>query len=135
MPNIPTAVLVWELGHGLGHLHNLRCIAVELVVSGFNVVVITKNIETARVIFSSLDVTINTSPRIKTPNTQWLDVKEGVGYLNVRSNSLAVEQWVSYFNYYNPALVVFESSPIALYASHHFNFIKILLIHCFIFTR
>jgi UDP:flavonoid glycosyltransferase YjiC (YdhE family) len=117
-------LLTWELGGGLGHLINLRPLAVHLSRAGHRVFVALKDLSRARSVFGDAELrylqaptqTRKVSEQID-PVRTFADLLHNVGFNDELSLRTSVEAWRHLYDYVKPDLVVFDHSPTALLAA------------------
>ncbi|HEX4000857.1 MAG TPA: hypothetical protein VHX65_20080 [Pirellulales bacterium] len=118
-----TILLAWELGGGLGHLMNLRPIAIELPRRGHRVFAALRDLSQAHKIFGGSGVALLQAPfkhgrmlEIQ-PCCTFAHILHNVGFSNVDELSTMVGAWRQIFEFVRPDLIVFDHSPTALLAA------------------
>jgi hypothetical protein len=118
-----TALLVWEIGEGLGHLPTLKAIAAGLQAQDWRVIFALRDIEGTRASLASFDVRILQAPHwanataVKNPSFTYADILAANGFGTAADLRKLVEAWDNVFDDVKPDLLVAEHSPSALVAA------------------
>jgi hypothetical protein len=122
---VATVMLAWELGGGLGHLMQLRPLAIALASRGHRVYAVLKNVARAEQVFGRGTVSVLQAPIGTCPPEHHIAVQStfaqllhDVAFGHGPSLSAAVEAWRTLLALVRPDLVIFDHSPTALLAAH-----------------
>lgn len=125
---MPSVLIAWEFGSGLGHVAPLRAIGAELIQRGDEVTIVTSNVELCRQAFAGWGVETLATPalplsakRLKFPCT-YSDILHDAGYSSAENVVTAVAEWLKIFDSIEPHLLIADHSPSALVASRARNF-------------
>ena len=119
---MPTVLLAWELGSGLGHLTQLAVLANPLARRGHGVHVAARELGRAPV---ALDPAVSLLPapcaaaaiRFQQPASTFPNVLSDIGWSDERSLEAHTEAWRNLYRLTKPDLIVFDHSPTALLAA------------------
>lgn len=127
-------VCVWELGANLGHLGNLRQIAVRGLATGHNVWLIAKDLANVHTVFENLPVRVLQAPVRQKVSAivadEMLCFSQLISHYSYQSQDdlkTYLAAWDSLFTLIEPDVVFYDHSPLALAASWRFHFKKILI--------
>jgi UDP:flavonoid glycosyltransferase YjiC (YdhE family) len=116
-------LFAWELGEGLGHVTNIRPVAIELAKLGHEVVVASRNVRTAAVVLDGTAIPYMQCPhqnwrlpRRNRPIVSYAHLLHTTGFGDAAGLTALVGAWRSLFEQTRPDLVVFDHSPTALLA-------------------
>ena len=118
-----TALLVWEIGEGLGHVPTLKAIAGGLQTQGWRVVFALREIEATRSSLASFDTRIVQAPyranatAVRNPSFSYADILAANGFGAVPELRRLIEGWDKIFDEVRPDLLVAEHSQSALAAA------------------
>jgi hypothetical protein len=125
---MPSILLAWELGSGLGHLVPLRAIGIELARRGHQVAIATNNVPLCEQGFAGTGIAVLAAPqlplstrRLKIPCT-YSDILHDCGYSSAQHLTVAVKEWLRLFDTFRPDLLLCDHSPTALIASRTRDF-------------
>ena len=113
---MPTALLGWECGAGLGHLMRLRRLVAPLLQRGWNVVAGLSNRSDAHLL-TEIGVNVVQAPvwQPNGPPTQssvsWADILADVGLRDAHAVRLVINGWEHLLSQFTPAIVVCETAP------------------------
>jgi UDP:flavonoid glycosyltransferase YjiC (YdhE family) len=120
---MPTILLTWELGGGIGHLMNLRPIGQELVRRGHRVIAALRDISRAGEIFGGTGIEFLPAPVHRSRDKPPFEPEQGfchllanIGFADERSLSASFTAWNTLLDWIKPDLVVADHSPTALLA-------------------
>lgn len=129
-----TVVCIWEQGSNLGHLGNLRQVALRSIERGHQVWVLAKDLENVHRLFSDLPVHIMQSPVKRTAGDDGKRILQSFSqlirhscYRDRKDLKTYVQAWRSVFEVLKPDIVFYDHSPLALVASWGLTFTKVLL--------
>ncbi len=117
-----TVLLTWELGLGIGHLMNLRPIGQELLRRGHRVVAAVRQLARAREILGGgihcIDIPMAVPPGKYPfdPPMGYAHMLGNMGFINEAALSALFARWNAIFDDVQPALVVADHSPSALFS-------------------
>lgn len=121
---MPTALLAWELGAGVGHCVNLAPIARGLVARGWNVWVAARDVTVAERVLRPADVRYVQAPILLTkpaspisPTRTFAHILHNVGFGDDAQLGVLVAAWWNLFEMIRPDVLVCEHAPTALLAS------------------
>jgi hypothetical protein len=115
-----TALLVWEIGEGLGHLPTLKAIAAGLQAQGWHAVFALRDVDGTRASLASLDARILQAPHfpnavaVKNPSFTYADIMAANGFGSASDLRKLIEAWDKIFDDVKPDLLIAEHSPSAL---------------------
>lgn len=118
-----TALLVWEIGEGLGHLPTLKVIAGALQERGWSIVFALRDVEATRASLSSLDARIVQAPywpnavAVQNPSYSYADILAANGFSAATDLSKLIARWDAIFDQVRPDLLIAEHSPSAMVAA------------------
>ncbi|MBI1213399.1 MAG: hypothetical protein GC190_18200 [Alphaproteobacteria bacterium] len=118
-----TALLVWEIGEGLGHVPTLKAIGAGLQARGWRTVFALREIEATRASLASLDVRILQAPHfpnavaVKNPSFTYADILAANGFGTFTDLRKLIGAWDLIFSEVKPDLLIAEHSPSALAAA------------------
>ena len=125
--------MTWELGGGIGHLSNLRQIAIPLLENGHEIFFAVKNLTYFQTIFAGLDVSplqapvYNNYTRQRHPVTSaFLQILLNKGYGNIDVLKSHMDAWRNIFDLIRPDLLIFDHSPTAMVSSRGLKLKRIL---------
>lgn len=117
----PRVVIASEMGGGWGHLLPLRAIADEFIDRGCEVVVLAREAEKARTVFSPLGVEVVPSPAWEIQKTgfslNYAQCVWGNGYWDRRRFLANLSWWRERFSELRPRFVLADFAPTALLAA------------------
>lgn len=118
------ALLVWELGGGLGHAANLLPIARRLVESDHTVALALRDLSVAGRVFGNLQVGLwqapfkNSRPKQPVPEPRtFADILFNCGFGDLEELRALVKAWLAIYQAARPDVIVAEHSPSALLAA------------------
>jgi UDP:flavonoid glycosyltransferase YjiC (YdhE family) len=116
-------LLTWELGGGLGHLMNLRPLALELAARGHDVFLTGRDLTQAPLAFDEAKVALLAAPwncrptgKIE-PIMTFADLLVNIGFGDKVALGAHVDAWRNLYAMVDPHIVVFDHSPTALLAA------------------
>jgi hypothetical protein len=119
---VPSILIAWELGSGLGHVGRLRPIAAALVDRGHNVTLAGRDTALCHRIFGPIGARVlqapllpEANPRIRIPCT-FADVLHDSGFRHSENLPAAVNAWRNILQIVKADLVLTDHSPTALLA-------------------
>jgi UDP:flavonoid glycosyltransferase YjiC (YdhE family) len=118
-----TALLCWEIGEALGHITNLRTIALALKSKGYRCVFALRDLTYAFEILYDEGFEIFQAPRSSASVTgmksmaSYAELLMLFGFLNSKVLSGQLLAWQSLFRVINPELLILESAPSAMLAA------------------
>lgn len=118
-----TALCVWELGEGLGHIPTLKAIAAALQLKGWAVVFALREPVSTRAALAELNCTILPAPFWPTatvttdPTWTYADILAANGFASVSDLSILMHSWEGVFAAAKPDLIVCEHAPSAAVAA------------------
>jgi UDP:flavonoid glycosyltransferase YjiC (YdhE family) len=121
-----TALLVWELGRGLGHIHRLLPVARELRARGHRVVFALRELTEANQIAAALPQTEivpapffvpDGSTAVRRNSATYADMLHECGYAKAADLAPLVALWQGLLDSFRPAVVVADHSPTAVIAA------------------
>lgn len=118
-------VFCWELGSGLGHLGPIHPVVQSLEKRGYDVTVVSRDIDSAQAIFGHDLTSIYRAPkgmvekgeRIETP-LNYAHILHNSGWASQRQLGDLVASWRDLFARLEPSLVICDHSPTARLAAH-----------------
>lgn len=120
---MPTTLIAWELGGGLGHVGPLRAIAGELFRRGHALRLATANTSLCRQALAGIDIGIGACPRLppsgrrlKVPCT-FADALHDAGYASADAVTAAVGEWLRLIDAVEPDRLLADYSPTAMLAA------------------
>jgi len=127
-------LITWELGGGLGHLLPLRGLAGRLVDHGHFVSLAARDLVAAGKLFTGLPVCFYQAPhRIEPfkpdfdPPITYQHMLHNIGFGTEAGLVALTSAWRSIFTSCNPDVVIFDHSPIAMFAGRGMEFRKAML--------
>ena len=121
-------LLTWELGGGLGHLMNLRPLAVGLAARGHRVFLATGDLSRVPRVFGDTAVTVLPAPwkttRTKTVDTivTYADLLLNIGFGDGDSFTVHQQAWRNLYDLVKPDILICDHSPSALLAARGQSF-------------
>jgi UDP:flavonoid glycosyltransferase YjiC (YdhE family) len=118
-----TALFVWELGEGLGHLPTLKAIAAGMREQGWRIAFAVREVENVRVSLASLDCPVLQAPHwpnavaVRNPSFSYADMMAANGFGSVQNLRSLTDRWDQLFEAARPDLLVSEHSPSAAVAA------------------
>ncbi|PHQ33160.1 hypothetical protein CEE69_22120 [Rhodopirellula bahusiensis] len=127
-----TKVLItWELGGGLGHLTPIRTLAGKLLDRGHEVCLAVRDLVSAGSLFEGLPVSYYQSPHRIEPFRPEIDppvtyehMLHNIGFGTEPGLNALSSAWVQIFEHCKPDAVLFEHSPVAMFAARAYGFRK-----------
>ena len=122
-----TVLFAWECGGGLGHLMQIRPIAMELRRHGARVVVAVRDVSRAGAVFAGSDITLLAAPfRLGLPTApspmpcSFAHVLHNVGWDSQAGLGGLADAWRATYELVRPDVIAFDHSPSALLAARGF---------------
>lgn len=126
-------LLTWELGQGLGHLVNLRPLALGLVERGHHVTLALQDLSRAKSVFPLDRVEVLQAPLMQWrtaghgPTLSFAHVLRQNGFDDADKLAGLVAGWRTIIGYARPDVMVLDHSPAALLAARGFAAKRVLL--------
>jgi UDP:flavonoid glycosyltransferase YjiC (YdhE family) len=120
--HMPTILITWELGGGLGHLHPVAALANAIASRGHHVVAALRTSDSQRVRFPEGTVILQSplgdteSPLVRFPSCL-AELLLNVGFADSNELQNRVAQWYAIFEDYRPDFIVCDHSPTAQLAA------------------
>jgi hypothetical protein len=131
---VPTALLTWELGGGVGHCVNLQPVANGLLARGWEVWVAVRELPVARKLFGAGEVKwlqapflSGSPPNLIQPALSFTHILHNIGFGEDRLLEALLGGWQSLFEVIEPDILVCEHAPTALLASRWFDVRRVVM--------
>lgn len=131
---MPRAMLNWELGGGLGHLHRLRAVADRLAAGGVEVTVVLKDLARAGEYFGGGGYTCFQAPVFHKPGRNpvrdiytYAHLLHNVGFEGAGALRPRIAAWRALYDAAQPDVLLFDHAPTALLAARGHDAGKIVL--------
>lgn len=131
---MPTALLAWELGAGVGHCVNLAPIARELVAREWNVWVVARDVTVAERVLRPAAVRYLSAPVLLAKPTQpvsptrnFAHILHNVGFGSDHQLGVLLAAWWNLMEMIQPDVLVCEHAPAALVASRRYDVRRVVL--------
>lgn len=119
-----SVLITWELGGGMGHIFPIYELASELIARGIVVNVAAKDLEVAGKVLRDLDVRLFQAPHRLEPiratfprPVSYYQLLHNIGFGEVDCLTALIKAWQAIFVAAGADAIVFEHSPIALFAA------------------
>jgi hypothetical protein len=118
-----TVLLTWELGGGLGHLTQLGPLSEGLAARGHRVVAALRDLSRAKSVFNErvrllqAPLAHTSAPPERRGAHTFAQILINTGFGDARQLSALTEAWRNVYEMVRPDLIVFDHSPMALFAA------------------
>jgi hypothetical protein len=128
-----TVLIAWELGGGMGHLSQLRPIALALMTRGHRVVGVFRDLERVPIVFGDDTIEYVQSPAKRTgsarfhPPGTYAEMLANIGFGDAMELQALLAAWRTLYDLVGPDLVICDHSPTALLAARGYQFKRAVL--------